>query len=197
MMHKYMLLSAQHDALQKHLSSISRASPAISTSSSPSYSPERGQRSPRLSSSPIDLSSSYSPFAHRHHHRSSVASTRSRHMSASMMPPSSASGSTQLHNDNFINPFDPSGRRYSMPPAVFDESLLSEIESDEHKLRDVNLQIKTTLTDLLNCEDVRCDTRSRTWVQERLMDAERELKGGRCRSRSRRVSEDLRRLGYL
>lgn len=61
----------------------------------------------------------------------------------------------------------------------------------------MNLQIKTTLTDLLNCESVRADSRYRMWVQERLMDAERELKGGRGRTRSRQVGEDMQRLEYL
>jgi len=45
------------------------------------------------------------------------------------------------------------------------------------KLKNVNQQIKSTLTDLLNCESVRRDQRYRMWVQTRLMDAEKELKG--------------------
>lgn len=59
------------------------------------------------------------------------------------------------------------------------------------KLKDVNLQIKSTLTELLNCESVRSDNRYRTWVQTRLMDAERELKVSRTRSCERRRSEDV------
>ncbi|RFU33316.1 hypothetical protein B7463_g2987, partial [Scytalidium lignicola] len=199
MVQKYMLLHSQHDALQQHLTVITTPSPETTGSSSPSYSPERRLS---LSSSPSDSNGSNSlPFGHHysHHHRTFPTTSR-RHMSTSsaISPRSSVSStsSNNSNNDNFINPFNPSARRYSLPTAL-DESILNEIQSDEHKLRNVNLQIKTTLTDLLNCEDVRCDSRYRTWVQERLMDAEMELKGGRCRSRERRVSEDARRLGYL
>lgn len=63
-----------------------------------------------------------------------------------------------------------------------------EIEQDEMKLKSVNQQIKNTLTELLNCESVRGDRRYRMWVQTRLMDAERELKTERMRSRERSVS---------
>jgi len=59
------------------------------------------------------------------------------------------------------------------------------------KLKNVNQQIKTTLTELLNCESVRGDTRYRKWVQTRLMDAEKELKNNKSRSCERRRSEDL------
>lgn len=49
----------------------------------------------------------------------------------------------------------------------------------ERKLYHVNQQIKTTLTELLNCESVKRDRLYRAWVQTRLMEAERELKQGR------------------
>ena len=66
--------------------------------------------------------------------------------------------------------------------------MIGEIEEDETKLKDVNQQIKSTLTELLNCESVRGDRRYRMWVQTRLMDAERELKQDRTRSCERRIS---------
>ena len=69
-----------------------------------------------------------------------------------------------------------------------DESILGEVEEDESKLKMVNQQIKSTLTELLNCESVRGDRRYRMWVQTRLMDAERELKKERTRSCDRRAS---------
>jgi len=56
--------------------------------------------------------------------------------------------------------------------------------ADEEKLFDIHADIKSTLTDLLNCEAVRNDNKTRMWVQSRLMDAERELK----RQRRRRTS---------
>ncbi|KAK0859594.1 hypothetical protein LTS02_009117 [Friedmanniomyces endolithicus] len=55
---------------------------------------------------------------------------------------------------------------------------------DESKLYDVNHNIKSALTELLNCEAVRHDHTMRLWVQTRLLDAEQELK----RQRRRRVS---------
>lgn len=53
---------------------------------------------------------------------------------------------------------------------------LGDLLEEERKLVNVNQQIKTTLTELLNCEGVKEDRRYRAWVQRRLMDAERELK---------------------
>lgn len=49
---------------------------------------------------------------------------------------------------------------------------------------EVNQQIKATLTSLLNCESVKHDQEFRAWVQERLMDAEHELKRARRRRSS-------------
>jgi hypothetical protein len=68
---------------------------------------------------------------------------------------------------------------------------VEELEDTEMKLKNVNLQIKTTLTDLLNCESVRGDKRYRMWVQTRLMDTEKELRGSRARSCERRRSGDF------
>lgn len=59
--------------------------------------------------------------------------------------------------------------------------------NEERKLYNINHEIKTTLTDLLNCDAVRNDTKMRLWIQSRLMDAERELKRQR-RSRQRMSS---------
>lgn len=73
---------------------------------------------------------------------------------------------------------------------MIDESVLGEIEQDEMKLKDVNQQIKSTLTELLNCESVRGDRRYRMWIQTRLMDTEKELKKDRSKSYDRRGSED-------
>jgi hypothetical protein len=56
--------------------------------------------------------------------------------------------------------------------------------SDESMLYELNQRIKTTLTELLNCESVKHDKDYRAWVQSKLMDAEHELK----RQRRRRSS---------
>ena len=59
---------------------------------------------------------------------------------------------------------------------------LGDLLEEERKLVNVNQQIKTTLTELLNCEGVKQDRRYCAWVQRRLMEAERELKKGRRHS---------------
>lgn len=65
--------------------------------------------------------------------------------------------------------------------TVLDESTLQELAEEEAKLFDVNEGIKRTLTELLNCAGVRSDRAFRTWVQSRLMEAEKELRVGRRR----------------
>ncbi|TVY22914.1 hypothetical protein LHYA1_G008120 [Lachnellula hyalina] len=163
---KYLLLHSQHDALQKHLSQISTSLPEA-PSSSPEPSPDRYRQGSISSSAGSDSSylSSSPPECARHHHRS---------------------GSIQ-----FPQPQRPvlKTRRSSLPTVVT-ESLLGEIEEDEIKLKDVNQQIKSTLTALLNCESVRGDRRYRNWIQTRLMDTEQELKKSRCQSRNRRSGDD-------
>lgn len=169
---KYLLLHSQHDALQKHLNQISSSIPAAP---SKSRSPDRTRHS-SLSSSPGSSSedsmflASSPPRVIRSHQRSgSIPSSRQR---------------------------PPMTKRRSSLPTVIDESIIDEIQEDEMKLKEVNLQIKCTLTDLLNCESVRADNRYRIWVQTRLMDAERELKVSRTRSCERRRSEDVSGMMY-
>ncbi|EPE30451.1 hypothetical protein GLAREA_03418 [Glarea lozoyensis ATCC 20868] len=83
-------------------------------------------------------------------------------------------------------------RRSSLPDLSTDATL-EEIMKEQDRLKDVNLQIKTTLTELLNCEGVRGNKGYRMWIQTRLMDVEKELKVGRSRScDERRVSFDLK-----
>ncbi|KAF2661831.1 hypothetical protein K491DRAFT_700853 [Lophiostoma macrostomum CBS 122681] len=50
---------------------------------------------------------------------------------------------------------------------------------DSRKLAEINQQIKATLTELLNTESVRNDSKYRAWIQERLMDAERNIRRNR------------------
>lgn len=61
---------------------------------------------------------------------------------------------------------------------------IPSVTANETDLYDVSADIKSTLTDLLNCEAVRKDGKMRMWVQTRLMDAEMELKRQRKRKRS-------------
>ncbi|TID22347.1 Acyl-CoA synthetase short-chain family member 3 [Venturia nashicola] len=51
-------------------------------------------------------------------------------------------------------------------------------------LYEINQQIKSTLTELLNCDGVRHDKIFRAWVQTRLMEAEHQLKKQRRRRSS-------------
>ncbi|KAI7249213.1 hypothetical protein KC343_g5322 [Hortaea werneckii] len=71
------------------------------------------------------------------------------------------------------SPVGPSAIDLKLPPTTADQARFFDISAD----------IKSTLTDLLNCETVRKDSRMRMWVQSRLMDAELELKRQRKRKR--------------
>lgn len=62
---------------------------------------------------------------------------------------------------------------------------------NEHTLMDFNGQIKAVLTSLLNCESVKHDTQVRSWVQDRLMDAEHAMR--RQRRRKSSADRDVRR----
>lgn len=166
---KYLLLHSQHDTLQRRLSEISTSALA-----SISGSPDR-LRQGSLSSHSSSSSSSSSPNSNE---PPQFLSRRNRLDRSDSMP--------LLHSGQPIAV----ARRPSLP-AVIDESFLVAIEEEEEKILNVNLQIKTTLTELLNCGSVRSDKRYRAWVQSRLMDAERELKGSRSRSSTRRRSEDV------
>ena len=91
--------------------------------------------------------------------------------------------------DSYLSPAPPPALHRQQLPTVLDESIFGEIEEDENQLKNVNEQIKCTLTDLLNCEGVRGDRRYRMWVQTRLMDAEKELTGSRSRTCERRMED--------
>jgi hypothetical protein len=166
---KYLLLHSQHDALQKHLDSLSN--PISTASTSPSRSPTRcHSRHSSISSSP----------------RSSFSSPSSPPQQTSIPTHSAPNFSPQFTSHRSRH-----DRRFSLPP-ILDEAVMQEVEEEEEKLINVNQQIKSTLTDLLNCESVRADERYRTWVQSRLMDAERELREGRRGSLSGVIGERRR-----
>jgi hypothetical protein len=60
---------------------------------------------------------------------------------------------------------------------------------DEIKLADISSRIKSTLTDLINCEAVKKDNRMRAWVATRLLDVEHELKEQKRRRHSSHVED--------
>ena len=66
---------------------------------------------------------------------------------------------------------------------------VSPLSEDSQKLCEVNQQIKATLTEMLNTESVRSDDKYRTWIQERLMDAEHHLRKQRRRHSS--IDQDV------
>ena len=74
-------------------------------------------------------------------------------------------------------------QRRSSLPDLPSESSMEEIMKEQDRLKDVNQQIKLTLTELLNCDGVRGNKGYRMWIQTRLMDVEKELKHERCRER--------------
>ncbi|KAF9733104.1 hypothetical protein PMIN01_08786 [Paraphaeosphaeria minitans] len=71
-----------------------------------------------------------------------------------------------------------SGHRHDIPDP-----------ENAHKLFQVTKDIKATLTELLNTESARSDGRYRQWIQERLMDAEQQIRRQRRRRSSGSTSD--------
>lgn len=153
---KYMLLQEQHEELRSHLDQIR---PGLSLTSSATL------------SSPA------------------TSPTRSSSLSSTLSTTSSSSASSRRHSRS-------SERRHARPQprrsgwddapldTILDEETLYEISAEEQRLCDVNESIKRALTELLNCDAVRCDQPMRMWVQGRLMETEKELRSGRRRKGS-------------
>ncbi|KAG0652821.1 hypothetical protein D0Z07_0074 [Hyphodiscus hymeniophilus] len=131
---KYLLLHSQHDALQKHLSQITTSVPATADTS-PSQSPSRYGRHSSVSSDSYSLSSSPETPPNMHVPRNLLPSPSHQRSSSVAYTPSRP----------------PMRKRRSSLPTNIDENTIGEIEEDETKLKVVNQQIKTTLTELLNC----------------------------------------------
>lgn len=163
---KYLILHSQHDALQKHINQVTASIPE-----SPTGCTDRHRNSSISSDSSTGSDASISPLS------PPIPNINTRRGSL----PTSFGHMQHSHREERTNSL----------PAVADESVVEVIQEDEQKLKDVNQQIKTALTDLLNCESVKGDVRYRKWVQTRLMDTERELKERRTRSCERRRSEDM------
>lgn len=176
---KYLLLHSQQDSLHQNLKNLTESHELPSEPNA--Y--RRHSRSGSSASSSQSLSPSFG--AHRH---SSLSS------STSISPISEVSDDFSMERP--VRPSLGRPRRSSLPATMstFDASLMNEVETEEQKLLNVNQQIKTTLTELLNCEGTRNDERYRVWVMERLMDVERDLKIGRRRdSVVSRMSDERRR----
>lgn len=179
---KYLLLHSQHDALRKNLNELLPSYPSTTTRtspSSPSHSPDR-HSSFSSSGSEDSLSLSSPRRAFRNHVRGgNIASTTPCSRRASL--PALAE---EQHRTS---------RALASAAATsgLDERTLELVWEHEMKLTGVNQQIKSTLTELLNCEVVKADQAYRMWIQSRLMDTERELKDCKSRSCERRRSDDI------
>ncbi|KAL5113784.1 hypothetical protein ACEQ8H_008320 [Pleosporales sp. CAS-2024a] len=136
-MQKYLLLSAQKEALQRRVS-LQLPFGEAREASSPEFQ--------SLSSSPERTSRYTSPYPSV---TEALPTTRVR---------ASSSSSEAMHT------------------------------AKSHKLAEINQQIIATLTDLLNTDSVRADDKSRAWIQEKLMEAEHQI-----RRQRRRQSSNLER----
>ncbi|EAA28167.1 hypothetical protein GE21DRAFT_8505 [Neurospora crassa] len=149
----YLALHSQHESLIQHLDELRPSSPSTSpTRSGPHHSHDGGRSSP-------------------------LPRQRQRSGFGCMSATATATAST----------FGGSSSSLVGSSALDDQTTLlhhaAEVALEEAKLCDVNEGIKRTLTELLNCEATRGEgnRQFRSWVQGRLMEAERELRRGRRR----------------
>lgn len=152
----YLLFHSQKHALSRHLNNI--ATSTLATTSPPPQSSNCSRRTPL---SPASRSSRSEDI--------SLTSSQCLTSQRQQLRGGSISNAQQLRPTIIA-------RRSSLPSA-FTESMLREIEEDENKLKNVNEQIKCTLSHLLKCDGVKDDIRYRVWVETRLMDVEKELLG--------------------
>ncbi|THZ27736.1 hypothetical protein D6C91_02164 [Aureobasidium pullulans] len=162
----YMILHSQQTNVRRRLSTDSNSSGSSSPGSSSS--PSSSYNSPSSSFTAPSPAFSFStkpssPTTARRHSRSSSTSTRR----SSLSPPTSPN-------------------RTTIPPIPEEETLEAPppLSNDEVKLADISSRIKNTLTDLLNCDAVKSDSRMRSWVATRLMDVEHDLKEQKRRRHS-------------
>ncbi|KAI4722907.1 hypothetical protein E4T48_00775 [Aureobasidium sp. EXF-10727] len=160
----YMILHSQQTNVRRRLSvdsdcSSSSGSPSSSTSSSANTSPMSSFTAPSPEFS-FSTKSPPSTGVRRHSRSSSMSSRR-----GSLSPPTSPN-------------------RTSITSIPEEPSAPAPLSGDEAKLADISSRIKTTLTDLLNCDAVKTDPRMRSWVATRLMDVEHELKEQKRRRHS-------------
>jgi hypothetical protein len=166
---KYLVLHAQREILAKRLNY-----------SPPSLPPSTFSRSPSLIRSRCTSCSSLSEFED-----SNPPPAPSHILHCPQHQSSSSTQSTQhTLTEITINK--------SSHLAVTGSSILGEFGENENKLNSLNEQIKCTLTDLLNCEGVRCNEMYRMWVQTRLMDTEKGLIEFRRQNCERRDPSDAR-----
>ncbi|KAH7555927.1 hypothetical protein BM1_06453 [Bipolaris maydis] len=95
----------------------------------------------------------------------------------------SSSPTSTKYSSSFPTASDPipvSSRTSATPRTSVDD-----IHTDEsQKLAEINQQIVATLTELLNTDCIRNDEKQRAWIQERLMEAEHQIRRERRRHSS-------------
>jgi hypothetical protein len=163
---RYLLLHSQHEALQSHLQEL-----AHSTSSS-THSQRGGSPTPSPRSGSAALAQPVGTIPH-------PGSYRKAHRESTVDSFSSSTSSLDDH-EHALSP--QTSRSSTHAPSASASSELDALLAEEAKLLRCNRQIKSTLTELLNCESVRRDRGYSAWVQRRLMEAEMELKEGRRHS---------------
>ncbi|QDS78097.1 hypothetical protein FKW77_003973 [Venturia effusa] len=89
---------------------------------------------------------------------------------------------SRTYNDQNITSF-PMASTWSQPHSEAAADPFVDT-AGEASLYEINQQIKSTLTELLNCDGVKHDRIFRAWVQSRLMEAEHQLKKQRRRKSS-------------
>jgi hypothetical protein len=55
-------------------------------------------------------------------------------------------------------------RQHIPPETILSTNILGAIKDDEQNLLNINLQIKATITELLNCWSVKSDKKFRIWI---------------------------------
>ncbi|KAF2722388.1 hypothetical protein K431DRAFT_338207 [Polychaeton citri CBS 116435] len=185
---QYWILHSQLDNIRRRLSNGSSTSPPPSSAHDlNSYSPPASPKSSPSNSIDMSCSSESSSVE-------TSPTLQARNGPLSSMPafalprPVTSQRSRRRHGSSRSPTVDPIPEHHVMHAAATfrgrhsSSSPSDSIENDQ--LFQINHDIKTTLTDLLNCEAVRHDSAMRLWVQTKLMDAELELK----RQRKRRIS---------
>jgi len=138
-------------------------------------------------------SSDKDEFIQRYRRLSEQSDSIRQRLSSFSLPPYGSASPTDIYQrtPSPKQSFSYQHTAFSYPMAPWPQPATSSVHSpsddevsDEASLYQINQQIKSTLTELLNCESVKHDKLFRAWVQTKLMDCEHQIK----RQRKRRSS---------
>jgi hypothetical protein len=100
-------------------------------------------------------------------------------------PESQSLSSSPDWSPKYASPYPSATEPLPTRTVISSRSSIDDMHTDEsHKLAEINQQIIATLTELLNTESVRSDDKSRAWIQEKLMEAEHQIRRERRRHSS-------------